>query len=72
MSRKPLGQDRRTGPTDAGCEGQLAASLSESDKMFFTNRIDQQIDSLVYELYGLTDGEVKVMEDEGGWAIVSS
>jgi adenine-specific DNA-methyltransferase len=44
---------------------QLAAAQSEKDKDFYTNRcdgLDRQIDALVYELYGLTEEEIKIVE----------
>lgn len=39
--------------------------VTETDKKFIQQRIsilDEQIDSLVYELYGLTDEEIKIVE----------
>jgi hypothetical protein len=44
---------------------QLAAAHSDADKEFYGNKcesIDKQIDALVYELYGLTPEEVKIVE----------
>jgi hypothetical protein len=44
---------------------QLAAALTDSDKNFYQNQcnsLDRQIDKLVYELYGLTDDEIKIVE----------
>ncbi len=44
---------------------QLAAAQSDKDKDFYTNRcdgLDRQIDALVYELYGLTADEIKIVE----------
>ena len=44
---------------------QLAASHSDKDKDFYANKcatIDRQIDALVYELYGLTPEEIKIVE----------
>jgi len=44
---------------------QLAAAQNEKDKDFYTNRcdgLDRQIDALVYELYGLTADEIKIVE----------
>jgi type I restriction-modification system DNA methylase subunit len=44
---------------------QLAAALSDKDKDFYANRcdgLDRQIDSLVYDLYGLTPDEIKIVE----------
>src|SRR5207245_1022966 len=47
---------------------QLAAAQSDKDKDFYTNRcdgLDRQIDALVYELYGLTEDEIKIVEGAG-------
>jgi adenine-specific DNA-methyltransferase len=44
---------------------QLATAVTDSDKNFLQNKcssIDRQIDKLVYELYGLTDEEIKIVE----------
>ena len=44
---------------------QLAAVQSEKDKDFYENKcaaLDRQIDALVYELYGLTEEEIKIVE----------
>ncbi len=44
---------------------QLAAAQSDKDKDFYTHRcdgLDRQIDALVYELYGLTAEEIKIVE----------
>jgi len=44
---------------------QLAAAHSDKDKDFYGNKcasIDAQIDALVYELYGLTAGEIATLE----------
>ena len=44
---------------------QLAAAQSDKDKDFYGHKcesLDRQIDALVYELYGLTDKEVKIVE----------
>jgi adenine-specific DNA-methyltransferase len=44
---------------------QLAAAVTDSDKSFLQNKcssIDRQIDKLVYELYGLTEEERKIIE----------
>jgi adenine-specific DNA-methyltransferase len=41
------------------------SAKSESDKKHYQQKIeilDKQIDALVYELYGLTDKEIKVVE----------
>ena len=46
---------------------QLMSSTTEKDKTYWENRcasIDKQIDNLVYELYGLTDEEIKIVEGE--------
>jgi len=45
---------------------QLAAAQSDADKDFYGNKcagLDRQIDALVYELYGLTPDEIKIMEE---------
>jgi len=44
---------------------QLAAAQSDKDKDFYGHRcesLDRQIDALVYELYGLTDEEIAIVE----------
>jgi hypothetical protein len=44
---------------------QLAGAQSDKDKDFYTNRcdgLDRQIDALVYDLYALTPGEIKIVE----------
>jgi type I restriction-modification system DNA methylase subunit len=44
---------------------QLAAAQSDKDKDFYENKCaatDRQIDALVYELYGLTEDEIKIVE----------
>ncbi len=41
-------------------------STTERDKSFWENKcssLDKQIDSLVYELYGLTEEEIKIVEN---------
>jgi type I restriction-modification system DNA methylase subunit len=46
---------------------QLASAKTPDDKIRIQRQIDatnHQIDGLVYELYGLTDGEVKTVEDQ--------
>lgn len=46
---------------------QLHSAKTESDKQFYqkkANIIDKQIDTLVYELYGLTAEEIKIIEGE--------
>jgi len=43
----------------------LAAAQSDKDNVFYTNRcdsLDRQIDRLVYDLYGLTEDEIKIVE----------
>jgi hypothetical protein len=45
---------------------QLAAAVTDGDKNFLQNKcssIDMQIDKLVYVLYGLTEEEIKIIED---------
>jgi hypothetical protein len=44
---------------------QLARAQSDKDKDFYENKcaaLDRQIDALVYELYGLTSDEIKIVE----------
>jgi len=44
---------------------QLAAAQSDKDKDFYENKcavLDRQIDALVYDLYGLTEDEIKIVE----------
>jgi len=44
---------------------QLAAAQSDKDKEYYDHRcesLDRQIDTLVYELYGLTDEEIAIVE----------
>jgi hypothetical protein len=44
---------------------QLAAAQSDKDKDFYGHKcesLDRQIDTLVYELYGLTDEEIAIVE----------
>jgi hypothetical protein len=46
---------------------QLSAALTDGDRDFYTNKcdtLDRQIDALVYELYGLSSEEVKIVEGE--------
>ena len=59
--------DKLVSLVDRMLEGkkQLAAVRSERDKNFYENKcdgLDQQIDALVYELYGLTADEIKIVE----------
>jgi adenine-specific DNA-methyltransferase len=45
---------------------QLASARTERDKTFYENKcatLDRQIDSLVYELYGLTEAEIAIVEE---------
>ena len=44
---------------------QLAAAKTDGDKDFYIHRcdgLDRQIDALVYDLYGLTPDEIKIVE----------
>ena len=46
----------------------LAATKSASDRELYQRQIDatdREIDRLVYELYGLTDDETKIIEEPG-------
>jgi len=46
-------------------KAKLPAAKTERDREFYTNKcatLDQQIDALVYELYGLTPEEIKLVE----------
>jgi hypothetical protein len=48
-----------------GLMPKLCAATAESEKAVLQNAVtatDQQIDQLVYELYGLTDDEIKLVE----------
>jgi len=50
---------------------QLAAARTDKDKIYYENKcasLDRQIDSLVYDLYGLTIDEIKLVEGAGGHA----
>ena len=43
---------------------QLARAQSDKDKEFYENKcaaLDRQIDALVYDLYGLTAEEIKIV-----------
>ncbi len=45
----------------------LAYASDDQEKTLFARRIDstdRQIDKLVYELYGLTEEEIKIVEGE--------
>jgi hypothetical protein len=59
--------DRLVGLVDKllGLMPKLRAATAESEKAILQNAVtatDQQIDALVYELYGLTDAEIKLVE----------
>jgi hypothetical protein len=46
----------------------LAAASIPADKKLYQRQIeatDRQIDALVYELYGLTEEEITIVEEEG-------
>lgn len=46
---------------------QLQTARSDKDKEYYQNRcsaIDRQIDALIYELYGLTADEIKIVEEK--------
>lgn len=45
---------------------QIEGALTDANKNFFNNKcssLDRQIDNLVYKLYGLTDDEIKIIEN---------
>jgi len=45
---------------------QLARAQSDKDKDFYENKcvtLDRQIDALVYDLYGLTADEIKIVRE---------
>ena len=47
----------------------LAAAKTEHDKTVLRRQIDatdRQIEGLVYELYGLTDEEIRIVEEATG------
>ncbi len=47
------------------CKKRLAITNTEDDKNYYQQKcqsLDNQIDKLVYELYGLTEEEIKVVE----------
>jgi type I restriction-modification system DNA methylase subunit len=49
---------------------QLARAQSDKDKGFYENKcaaLDRQIDALVYELYGLTPDEIKIVDDAAAY-----
>ena len=44
---------------------QLALAKTDKDKTYYENKcasLDRQIDRLVYDLYGLTEEEIKIVE----------
>jgi hypothetical protein len=46
---------------------QLSEAKTDGDKDFYANKcagLDGQIDALVYELYGLTPDDIKIVEGE--------
>ncbi|MCK4546918.1 MAG: N-6 DNA methylase [Candidatus Eisenbacteria sp.] len=48
---------------------QLAKALTDRDKTYYENKcasLDRQIDRRVYDLYDLTDEEIKIVEEGGG------
>jgi len=48
---------------------QIPAAKTEHEKTLLQRQIDatdKQIDALVYELYGLTEEEIRIVEGEGG------
>jgi adenine-specific DNA-methyltransferase len=50
-----------------GAKKRLAEARTDKDKRFYESKcasLDRQIDRLVYELYGLTDGEIAIIEGE--------
>jgi hypothetical protein len=52
-----------------GLQKKYHEAKMERDKELYERQIkivDTQIDKLVYELYGLTEGEIKVVEGCGG------
>ena len=47
---------------------ELGAARTDHDKTFLKRHIDatdRQIDQLVYELYGLTEEEIRIVEEAG-------
>jgi hypothetical protein len=49
---------------------QLAAARTAHDKTLIQRQCeatDRQIDALVYELYGLTDAEIRLVEGQASW-----
>ena len=60
-------KDKLVSLVDSMLEAQkeLHADLSESDKKVWQQKsdlLDKQIDKLVYELYGLTEDEIRIVE----------
>lgn len=50
-----------------GLHPRLSAARSPNDRNIFQRQIgttDHQIDRLVYDLYGLTDEEIEIVENE--------
>lgn len=48
---------------------QLAGAQSDKDKDLYETKcaaLDRQIDALVYDLYGLTEDEIKIVETSNG------
>ena len=46
---------------------QLAKAKTDKDKTYYENKcaaLDRQIDRLVYELYGLTEEEIQIVEQQ--------
>ena len=46
---------------------QLAKAKTDKDKSYYGNKcaaLDRQIDRLVYDLYGLTEDEVRIVEQQ--------
>jgi hypothetical protein len=45
----------------------LSESKTDKDRVYYERRgnsLDRQIDQLVYELYGLTEAEIKIVEQQ--------
>jgi hypothetical protein len=69
LSKRPVSGDRN-GARPAGCRPALQrirrSARTADDKTALERQIDatdRQIDGLVYELYGLTDEEIKLVEE---------
>ena len=46
-------------------KNQLAKAKSDKDKTYYENKcaaLDRQIDRIVYDLYGLTEEDIKIVE----------